>query len=125
MNSHLSLKKIDYSIMFQNRKICQNSVLPLDIYINTGSVSPLLSCVLSNDKYMYTCMTYEKSKNINHKNDHDMSYKCKALDINSIQYHLIHIRITHHCNMHFDFEMYMIIITSCIKNMTCSTLPIL
>ena len=94
-----------------NRKICQNSVLPLDICINTGSVCPLLSCVLSNDKYMYTCMTYYKSQNINHKNYHDMSYKCKAIDINSIQYHLIHIRITHHSNMHFDLEMYMIIIT--------------
>ena len=125
VNSHLSLKKIDYSIMFQTEK-CQNSDLPLDICINTGSVSLLLSCVLSNDKYVYTCMTYDKSKNINHKNDHDMLFKCKALDINSIQYHLIHIRITHHSNMHFDFEMYMIIITSCIKNMTtCSTLPIL
>ena len=75
---------------------------------------------------MYTCMIYDKSKNINHTNDHNMSYKCKALDINSIQYHLIYIRITHHSNMHFDLEKYMIIITSCIKNMkTCSTLSIL
>ena len=40
-----------------------------------------------------------------------MSYKCKAIDINSIQYHLICIRITHHSNMHFDLQMYMIIIT--------------
>ena len=78
---------------------------------NTGSVCPLVSCVLSNNKYVYTCMTYYKSKNINHKNCHDMPYKCKVIDIYSIQYHLIYIRITHHFNIHFDLEMYMIIIT--------------
>ena len=64
-------------------------------------------------------------KHINHKNHHDMLYKYETLDINSIQYHLIHIRITHHANMHFDLEIYMIIITSWIKNMTCSTFPVL
>ena len=41
-----------------NKKIFQNSVLPLDICINTGSVCSLLSCPLSNDKYIYTHMTY-------------------------------------------------------------------
>ena len=64
-------------------------------------------------------------KHINYKNYHDMLYKYETLDINSIQYHLIHIRITHPANMHFDLEIYMIIITSWIENMTCSTLPIL
>ena len=61
-----------------------------------------------------------------------MSYKCKAIDINTIQYHLIHVIITHDSNIHFYIEMYMIIITiiinMCImhKNIrTCYTLPIL
>ena len=54
MNSHLSLKKIDYCKMFQTRKYFKNSVLPLDICINTVSVCSLLSCPLSNDKYIYT-----------------------------------------------------------------------
>ena len=110
VNSHLSPKKIDYCKMFQTGKYVKNSVFPLDICINTGSVCPLLSCLLSNDKYIYTCMTYYKYKNINNKNYHDMSYKCKATDINSIQY-LIHIRITHHSNIYFDLEMYIIMIT--------------
>ena len=40
-----------------------------------------------------------------------MSYKYKAIHINSIQYHFIHVIITHDSNMHFYIEMYMIIIT--------------
>ena len=55
-------------------------------------------------------MTNEK--HINYKDYHDMLYKYETLDINSIQYHLIHIRITHPANMHFDLEIYIIIITS-------------
>ena len=51
-------------------------------------------------------------KHIIHKNHLDMLYKYETLDINSIQYYLIHIRITHHGNMHFDLEIYMIMITS-------------
>ena len=43
-----------------NKKICQNTILPLDICSNTGSVFSVLCSVLSNDKYMYTCITYEK-----------------------------------------------------------------
>ena len=64
-------------------------------------------------------------KQINYKNYHDMLYKYETLDINRIQYHLIHIRITHPANMHFDLGIYLIIITSWIENMICSTLPIL
>ena len=109
LNSHLSLKKIDYCKMFHTGKyvkICHDYIC-----INTGSVCPLLSCPLSNDKCIYTCKTYYKYKNINYKNYHDLSYKCKAIDINSTQYLLIHIIITHHSNMHVYMEMYMIIIT--------------
>ena len=54
-------------------------------------------------------------KHIKYKNHHDMSYKYETLDINSIQYHFIHIKITHHSNMHFHLEIYMIIITLRIK----------
>ena len=39
-----------------------------------------------------------------------MSYKCKAIHSNNIQYHLIHVIITHDSNMHVYIEMYMIII---------------
>ena len=45
-----------------NKKICQNTVLPLDICSNKGSIFHVPSSVLSNDKYMYTCITYDKSK---------------------------------------------------------------
>ena len=48
--------------MFQTKKICQNTILPLDICSNTGSLFSVLSSVLSNDKYMYTCITYDKWK---------------------------------------------------------------
>ena len=89
-----------------NKKIFQNSVLPLNICINTGSVCSLLSCPFSNSH-----MTYCKYKYINHKNYDYMSYKCEAIDMNSIQYYLIHIIITHDSNMYFYIEMYMIIIT--------------
>ena len=37
-----------------------------------------------------------------------MSYKCKGIDMNSIQYYLIHAIMTHECNMYFYIEMYMI-----------------
>ena len=68
-------------------------------------------------------MTNEE--HVNYINYHDIWYKYQTLNINSIQYNFIHIRITHPANMHVDFEIYMIIITSWMENMTCSTLPVL
>ena len=35
-------------------------MLPSDICSNTGSIFSVLNSVLSIDKYMYTCITYDK-----------------------------------------------------------------
>ena len=65
VNTHVLLKNINYSIMFQTKKlsqntICQNTILPLDICTNTGSVLSVITSVLSIDKYMHTCIMYDK-----------------------------------------------------------------
>ena len=40
--------------------ICQNTILPVDICTNTDSVLSVITSVLSIDKYMCTCIMYDK-----------------------------------------------------------------
>ena len=56
---HKLFHKFSNKKLFQNT-ICQNTILPLDSCTNTGSVLSLITSVLSIDKYMCTCIMYDK-----------------------------------------------------------------
>ena len=109
VNSDLSLNNIDYEI-FPSGKYFQQ-FLTFRHLQQILSVCPLFSPHFSRYKYISKHFTYYKIKNIDDENDSNMSSKCKAIDMNSIQYHVIHIIMTHDCSMYLNIEMCIIIIT--------------